>query len=112
MFTTKELPSFMRVKKLKKLYNENKMRFIYVDTQIVGFYTINNGMFQNLYIKKEFRKLGLATKSIKNEMAKGKITIATTRRNCPIKKLIKKLGFTFTGSIVQGKQSLLEIWVS
>ena len=112
MITAKELPSFMRIKKLKKLHQENKMRLIYHNNVVVGFYTIDNGMFQNLYIQKDFRKLGLATQAIKTEMLKGSITIATTHKRCPIKKLIQKLGFTFTGQVVQGKQSPLEIWAS
>lgn len=112
MFTSKELPSFMRIKKLRNLYNENKMHLIKVNNQVVGFYTLDKNMFQNLYIKKEYRKLGLATKSIQEEMQKQRITIATTRRTCGIKRIIQKLGFHFTGEIIQGKQSLLEIWAS
>lgn len=104
-----KLPSFMRKKELKKYEADGKLHYIYHENEVVGFYVVDGTMFKNLFIAPEYRRLGLARKVISKHMADG-ITIATTRRNCPIKKLIQKLGFEFTGKIVDGKQSKLEIW--
>lgn len=104
-----KLPSFMRIKELKKYFADGKFHIISVDGKVAGFYVLDGKQFKNLFIKPEFRSHGLATKIIKAHMVDG-ITICTTRRSCRIKRLIQKLGFHFTGKVVDGKQSKLEIW--
>lgn len=112
LFKRKELPCFMRMKYLKQMETENKLKYISYDNHICGFYVLDGTMFKCLYVAPSYRKLGLATQTIKSIIEKQTITIATTRRNCPIKRVIQKLGFINTHQIVQGKQSLLEIWKS
>lgn len=112
IFKRKELPSFMRMKYLKQMENENKLKYISFENHICGFYVLDGSMFKCLYIAPKYRKMGLATLTIQSIIDKQKITIATTKRNCGIKRIIKKLGFINTNEIVQGKQSLLEIWKS
>ena len=106
-----KLPSFMRKKELKKYELDGKLHYIYFNSKQVGFYVLDGEKFKNLFIEPEYRRHGLATKTIVKHMADG-ITICVTRRMCNIKKLIIKLGFQFTGQIVDGKQSKLEIWKS
>ena len=112
LFKKKDLPSFMRMCELKKYDADGKLNYISYNGVIVGFYVLDNTQFKNLYIQPQFRSRGLASTTIKNEMQKQQITIATTKRMCGIKRIIVKLGFQNTGLIVQGKQSLLEIWAS
>lgn len=104
-----KLPSFMRKRELKKYAVDGKLHYIRVGGEIVGFYVLDGKQFKSLFIAPAYRRLGLARKTIEKHMADG-ITIATTHRNCLVKKLIKKLGFHFTGKVVDGKQSKLEIW--
>lgn len=106
-----KLPSFMRKRELKKYAVDGKLHYIRVGGEIVGFYVLDGKQFKSLFIAPAYRRLGLARKIITEHLADG-ITIATTHRNCLVKKLIKKLGFYFTGKIVDGKQSKLEIWGS
>lgn len=104
-----KLPSFMRKRELKRYAADGKLHYILADGQQVGFYVLDGTMFKNLFIKPEYRKQGLASRVIKQHMADG-ITICTTRRECKVKRLIRKLGFHFTGVVVDGKQSKLEVW--
>jgi GNAT superfamily N-acetyltransferase len=112
LFKRTELPSFMRMKYLKQMETDGKLHYVFHDNQVAGFYVVDGSHFKCLYIASAFRKQGLATKVIQTEMAKQVITIATTRRICGIKRIIQRLGFTQTDIVVQGKQSLLEIWKS
>lgn len=104
-----KLPSFMRKRELKKYHADGKLHHIVIDGKVAGFYVIDGTQFKNLFVAPEYRCRGIASKIIKKHMADG-ITICTTRRMCGIKRLIIKLGFHFTGKIVDGKQSKLEIW--
>lgn len=112
LFKKKDLSSFMRMRELKKYDADGKLNYISYNGVVAGFYVLDNTQFKNLYIQPQFRNKGLASNTIKNEMQKQQITIATTKRMCGIKRIIVKLGFKNTGLIVQGKQSLLEIWAS
>ena len=113
IYKSKELPSFMRIKYLKDMEAKNKLHYIRVNKKVAGFYVLDGSMFKCLYIEPKYRGANLASVIIKDTCKKQKITIATlVKRNCCIKHIIKKLGFTPTGIIVQGKQSLLEIWES
>lgn len=112
LFKKKNLPSFMRMRELKQYDTDGKLHYISYNGVVAGFYVLDNTQFKNLYIQPQFRGKGLASTIIKNEMQKQQITIATTKRMCSIKRIIVKLGFQNTGLIVQGKQSLLEIWTS
>lgn len=112
IFKRNELPSFMRMKYLKQMETDGKLHYISCDGSVAGFYIVDGNQFKCLCIAPAFRNKGLASKTIQTEMAKQIITIATTRRNCGIKRIIQRLGFIQTDRIVQGKQSPLVIWKS
>lgn len=112
LFKRTELPSFMRMKYLKQMETDGKLHYISCNNNIAGFYVVDGNQFKCLFIAPSYRKRGLATQAIQTEMRKQTITIATTRRICGIKRIIQRLGFTQTDMVVQGKQSLLEIWKS
>ena len=99
----------MRKKELARYAERGCLHYIFVNEKVAGFYVLDGTQFKNLFIAPAFRRKGLARKTICDNM-KNHITICTTHRHCPIKKLIIALGFTYTGVNVQGKQSELEIW--
>lgn len=107
-----KLPSFMRKRYLNEMYKKGNLHFIYSCGKIAGFYCLENEKFKCSYINPLYRRNHLATRTIVKVMKKQTITIAVVSKNCPMRSLIKKLGFSFTGLIVQGKQSKLEIWKS
>lgn len=111
-YLKKDLPSFMRMRELKKYEADGKLHYIETPDGIAGFYVVDGSMFKCLFVDPQFRGQGIASQIIKNESYKQTITIATTKRMCGIKRIIVRLGFVNTGIIVQGKQSQLEIWTS
>lgn len=112
IFKKKELPSFMRMRGLKKYEADGKLHYIETPDGIAGFYVVDGSMFKCLFVKPQFRGQGIASQIIQTESRKQVITIATTKRICGIKRIIMRLGFTNTGVVVQGKQSELQIWAS
>lgn len=111
-YLKKDLPSFMRMRELKKYEADGKLHYIETPDGIAGFYVVDGSMFKCLFVDPQFRGQGIASQVIKNESHKQTITIATTKRMCGIKRIIVRLGFVNTGVVVQGKQSQLEIWTS
>lgn len=107
-----KLPSFMRKKYLKEMIQDNKLHHIYYENKVVGFYVLDEEKFKCLYVRPDYRGLGLSTRIIENIIQKQQITICVTRKSCAIKKLIKRLKFTPMNKIVEGKNSPLEIWIS
>lgn len=111
-YTKKQLPSFMRMSELKRYEIDNKLHYIKENDIVKGFYVLDESQFKCLYIEPSFRNNGLATRVITEVMKNMQITIAVTKRDCSIKRIITKLNFYFTGKTVQGKQSKLEIYQS
>ena len=111
-YLKKDLPSFMRMRELKQYEATGRLHYIVDNGVCKGFYVLDGSMFKCLFIEPQYRGTGLATKVISNIMTNQVITIATTKRKCGIKRIIMRLGFQNTNVVVQGKQSLLEIWKS
>lgn len=111
-YLKKDLPSFMRMRELKRYEADGKLHYIETSSGVAGFYVVDGSMFKCLFVDPQFRGQGIASKVIQTESRKQVITIATTKRMCGIKRIIMRLGFTNTGVVVQGKQSELQIWAS
>ena len=109
-YLKKQLPSFMRMRELKAYEQKGQLHYIIENNVCKGFYVLDNEKFKCLFVEPQYRGNGIATTIIKNIINTQNITIAVTKRNCGIKKIIINLGFQNTNIIVQGKQSLLEIW--
>lgn len=96
---------------VKKNNFENIFLSQYKNEKIIGFYTINNGQFKNLYIMPKYRKLGIATKVIEYEKKFNNfITIAVAEQNSKIRNLISRIGFYPTDVHAKGKFDNLQIF--
>lgn len=102
----KNFPSFFRLKELYRSI-DNGMTPIYLEGQLVGFYILKNTQLKNFFITPQARGRGLFVRYLKELK---NYTVCTTIRNCKTKHLFVKAGLTSTEQIVQGKQSLLQVW--
>jgi GNAT superfamily N-acetyltransferase len=106
-----KLPSFERIGYLRKMSDEGKFNAIEtIDGEEIGFFILDGTMFKSLFLIPEYRRQGIGTSIVKFFAEESNITIATTIRTSPMRKIVTHLGFKRTNKIVNGKQSKLEIW--
>jgi GNAT superfamily N-acetyltransferase len=104
-----KLPSFARAKYIKAMKEKGYLHYIYRDDKEIGFYIQEGEKLKYLFIIPPYRGYGIAQAAIEEAVkANENITIAITKRNCPIKHIVQELGFTNTHVSVKGK----EIWAS